>query len=366
MSNHETPAVAVPKRPHARPFRRAVFSGLAVVMPPLLTIVLFLWAWNTIESYVLAPAESTARMVISWSIAEIRDRAPEGTSFVDPDDPDKHQRVTDRDMRTWVRVRNRWIPEEVYREVEEHPRAIPPVTAAGYYDQYVQTKYLRRSVVLPIFLLVFVLVLYLLGKFVARGVGRMLWIGVERVVARLPIVSNVYSSVKQVTDFAFQEKETEIQFTRIVAVQYPRQGLWAIGFLTGDGIPDVASAIGEPVVSVLVPTSPMPATGFTIVVPRKDVIELSISVDQAIQFCVSCGVVCPLPPTAAGVSAAVRGDRTSEAILKQIEHVASAAPTGSAASGSPVSGATPAPGGSASPPASPGLPTTSSPPHSET
>ena len=260
-----------PKTRRQHPFRKAVFAGLGVVMPPLLTIVLFLWAWTTIENYVLSPVESTARFLIRVSIADIRETAPAGDQFVEPDDPDQRKRVTDQELRTWVRVRSNWIPAEVYQEVEEHPSSIPPVTAVGYYDQYVKLRYLRREVVIPIFVLVFVLVLYFLGKFVAAGIGRMLWNGIESLVTRLPIISNVYSSVKQVTDFAFKEKETELQFTRIVGVQYPRKGLWVIGFMTGDGIPEIAKACNEPVVSVLVPTSPMPATTWPALPPQRSI-----------------------------------------------------------------------------------------------
>lgn len=326
MSTSESATPAKPK-PKKRPFRKAVFAGLGVVMPPLLTIVLFLWAWNTIENYVLSPVESTARMIIRLSIAEIKEDAPSGTIFVNEDDPDRRQRVTDGSMKTWVRVRNSWISEKVFSEVEDHPSAIPPVTAVGYYDEYVKLKYLRREIVVPIFVLFFVLVLYFLGKVVAAGIGRMIWNSVESLVTRVPIISNVYSSVKQVTDFAFKEKENDndLQFTRIVAVQYPRKGLWAIGFLTGEGIPEIAKICGEPVVSILVPTSPMPATGFTIVVPRSEIVELSITVDQAIQFCVSCGVVCP-GSVHAGTVSTTESTAALDAIRKQLD-AAVVAPT---------------------------------------
>lgn len=328
MSTAESAKTETPKRTK-RPFRKAVFAGLGVVMPPLLTIVLFLWAWNTIENYVLSPVESTARLVIRWSIMEVRDQAPSGNVYVEEADPDRRQRVTDASMKTWVRVRSSWIPERVYREVEDHPSAIPPVTAIGYYDEYVKLTYLRREVVVPIFVLVFVLVLYFLGKFVAAGIGRMIWNSVESLVTRVPIISNVYSSVKQVTDFAFKEKESDndLQFTRIVAIQYPRKGLWVIGFLTGDGIPEISKICNEPVVSVLVPTSPMPATGFTIVVPRSEIVELSITVDQAIQFCVSCGVVSP-GSVHTGTVTGVESSAALEAIRKQLD-AAVVAPTNS-------------------------------------
>ena len=125
----------------------------------------------------------------------------------------------------------------------------------------------------------------------AAGVGRILWRTLESIIHRLPIISNVYSAVKQVTDFAFSENE--VQFNRVVALEYPRRGIWSMGFVTGESFLAIKNAAGEPMLSVLMPTSPMPATGFTISVPKSETIDLDITIDQAIQFCVSCGVVVP-------------------------------------------------------------------------
>ena len=115
----------------------------------------------------------------------------------------------------------------------------------------------------------------------------------ESIISQLPIIRTVYTSVKQVTDFVFSENEME--FTRVVAVEYPRKGIWSVGFVTGDGLRAVWETAGEPIVTILIPTSPMPATGYTITVRRSETIDLDISVDQAFQFIVSCGVVVPSP-----------------------------------------------------------------------
>ena len=85
----------------------------------------------------------------------------------------------------------------------------------------------------PFFLLIFTLLLYLLGKFMAAGIGRFFWNIFERgIIDRVPLVRNVYSGVKQVTDFMFNERDFE--FTRVVAVEYPRKGIWSIGFVTSE------------------------------------------------------------------------------------------------------------------------------------
>ena len=94
------------------------------------------------------------------------------------------------------------------------------------------------------------------------------------------------------TDFAFSERD--IEFNRVVAIQYPREGIWSLGFVTGNSMREIAEATGEPMLSVLMPTSPMPMTGFTVTVKKSEAIDLNLTVDEAIQFIVSCGVVVPM------------------------------------------------------------------------
>ncbi|HRX81394.1 MAG TPA: DUF502 domain-containing protein, partial [Pirellulaceae bacterium] len=87
--------------------------------------------------------------------------------------------------------------------------------------------------------------------------------------------------------------EREIEFNRVVAIEYPRKGIWSIGFVTGESMADIRAAANEPVLSVLMPTSPMPVTGFTVTIMKSEAVDLNITVDQAVQFIVSCGVVVP-------------------------------------------------------------------------
>jgi uncharacterized membrane protein len=186
-----------------------------------------------------------------------------------------------------------YVPDEVYGRVSRRDGAsvADRMTSQEIYRRYVQIEYLPPWLVVPLFLLIFVPVLYLLGRFVAAGVGRFIWSSFENAVRRLPLVRNVYSSAKQVTEFMFNQQQ--IKFTRVVACQYPRDGAWTLGFVTSEGLRDVEQAAGEPVLSVLIPTSPMPVTGFTTLVRKSDTIELNMTIDQAIEYIVSCGVVVP-------------------------------------------------------------------------
>jgi uncharacterized membrane protein len=144
---------------------------------------------------------------------------------------------------------------------------------------------------IPALIAGFILVIYLLGKFMAAGIGRFFWNLFERGVDRVPLVRNVYGAVKQVSDFILAERE--IEYSRVVAIEWPRKGIWSLALVTGESMIDIEAAANEPVLSVLIPTSPMPMTGFTLTVKKSETVDLKISFDEAIQFIVSCGVVVP-------------------------------------------------------------------------
>lgn len=277
------------------PFRRAVLGGMAIVMPPLLTIVLFIWAWNTIDDYVLAPVERVARNLIAGRITDAFDKVPSEVRPGDQKARDGRVYEFEYQGQPYVQLlQGQWVNKrqfDEFQQLKDRYEAVPANTQA-FYHRYVEVRYLSRWRVIPLFLTLFILVLYALGKFMAFGAGRFLWLWIENLVRRLPIIRNVYSSVKQVTDLLFGEHQ-EIKYSRVVAVEYPRAGTWAIAFVTGEGFVDIRAACGEPVLSLLIPTSPMPATGFAIIVRKSETIDLNITIDQALQFIVSCGVVAP-------------------------------------------------------------------------
>lgn len=277
------------------PFRRAVLRGLAILLPPLLTIVIFLWVGNTISDYVLNPLQDRAREVLVEYTPDIRDvkDVPADQLVRDPDDPKEIDAAVIDGVAYHAIGGGKLIPEDVYTAVERNLGSgdTMPTTAKDIYTRYVNQTWLQPTLVIPVFLGLFILVLYLLGKFLAAGVGRFFWTQMERVIHRVPLVRSVYSSVKQVTDFLFTDPDVE--YTRVVAVEYPRKGIWSLAMVTGESMLDIRSAANEPVLSVLIPTSPMPFTGFTVTVKKSETIDLNITVEQAFQFIVSCGVVVP-------------------------------------------------------------------------
>lgn len=278
------------------PFRRAVIRGLAVLLPPLLTIVIFVWVGNTVAVYLLEPMESGARNLLL--------RHYEGEILI-PQNVDesliRDNPFEEQEEQAYQRTEdNRLVPLEYYDYVLARVGANNmPERARDIVANYVELKFLPRYIVIPVFLCVFILVLYLLGKFLAAGVGRIFWMQFERLIHRLPLIRNVYSSVKQVTDFLFSERE--IEYTRVVAVEYPRKGIWTMAMVTGESLLDIRCAANEPVLSVLIPTSPMPFTGFTVTVRKSETVDLNITIEQAFQFIVSCGVVVPAQQVAQAI-----------------------------------------------------------------
>jgi uncharacterized membrane protein len=162
-----------------------------------------------------------------------------------------------------------------------------------------------------------IIAVYTAGRVLGGYLGRRLYKRVEGVITSLPVFKQVYPSVKQVVDFLFGD-EQPIKFNRVVAVQYPRKGIWSVGFLTGDSLAAIQSLTGGEAVTVFIPSSPTPFTGYTITVPKGDVLDLALTVDEALRFAVSGGVLVPehlraaqpLAPggEAAAAAARVHGD----------------------------------------------------------
>jgi len=129
------------------------------------------------------------------------------------------------------------------------------------------------------------------GMVFGSFVGHRVWVAVENALMRLPAVRFVYPYVKQVTDFVFSERT--IGFRQVVAVEYPRKGIYSLGFVTGRAFPALDRARGVECLSIFVPSSPTPMTGYVIFVPKDEVIYLPLTIDEALKMTVSGGVIKP-------------------------------------------------------------------------
>ncbi|GEC95865.1 MAG: hypothetical protein RLZZ220_2030 [Pseudomonadota bacterium] len=142
--------------------------------------------------------------------------------------------------------------------------------------------------------LVTLLLILITGLAAANFVGQRLVGFWESLLSRIPVVKSIYYSVKQVSDTLLSSNGQA--FRKALLIQYPHQGIWTIAFQTGKPGGDAARHLGDDFVSVYVPTTPNPTSGFFLMLPRKDAIELDMSVDDALKYIISMGVVAPPSP----------------------------------------------------------------------
>jgi len=139
-------------------------------------------------------------------------------------------------------------------------------------------------------LVLVLLVIVVLGWWLGGFLGRRIYAVFDRILHRTPVISAVYPHIKQITEF-FLGSDAVVEFERVVAIPYPRQGLYSVAFVTGSSLRSLHAATGEDLVSVFVPSSPMPITGYTLFVPRSELIAVQMSVEEALRMVISGGVL---------------------------------------------------------------------------
>jgi uncharacterized membrane protein len=139
-------------------------------------------------------------------------------------------------------------------------------------------------------LLLALVVLFLTGLLVTNLIGRQLIVWGEDLVNRIPIVRTVYGGVKSFAESVLSQSNS---FRKVVMVEYPRAGAWSIGFLTAEDVPEVSQKMGEPHAAVYISAALNATAGYLVIVPRREVVELNMSVDAAMKMIITCGVVVP-------------------------------------------------------------------------
>lgn len=223
-------------------FKRFFFRGLAAVLPTVVTVA-----------------------IIVWIFGKIQDLAG------------RHINIAVMSIIAWVQVLS---SSEPYSNVAWR-------RAYAELDAIWSTYYLWW-----IGFVLAIVGIYIFGRFVASFLGRGVWNLIESTLLKMPVIKLIYPHIKQVTDFLLSERQ--VAFSGVVAVEYPRKGIWSLGLLTSEGMAAIRKHVGEDMVTVFIPSSPTPVTGYTITVKRKDAIELPITIDEALKFTVSGGVILPL------------------------------------------------------------------------
>ena len=180
-----------------------------------------------------------------------------------------------------------WVLDLIVSTMDQSLLLLPP--------QY-QPQVLLGYQIPGLGVLLTLVVVFATGVLASNILGqRLLWFW-EYLLGRIPVVKTIYNSVKQVSDTLFAPGGQA--FRKALLVQYPREGSWTIAFLTGRPGGDVANHLHGEYLSVYVPTTPNPTSGFFLMMPRSDVVELEMSVDDAIKYVISMGVVAPELPGA--------------------------------------------------------------------
>jgi uncharacterized membrane protein len=281
-------------------FRRFFLRGLGALLPTLLTIAVLIWAYHVVNDYVGTYVTKGMLFVCS----SISPRPAPG--FVNMDvDPIKYGTPVNE----WDHLGRRLTIE--YKMINHPILGTTPSTYSPNKKAKARAEKARDRALWQIasakyklhllgFLIAIILV-YFVGFFLASFIGRTSWRMAEGLLFRIPLIRAVYPNIKQVTDFLLAERRFE--FSSVVAVQYPRKGVWSLGLRTGKPMKQVQSRVSEELVSVFIPSSPTPVTGYVIQIAKEDVIDLSISLDEALRFTISAGVIkpsedskLPLPP----------------------------------------------------------------------
>lgn len=234
-------------RKHRAGFKRSVLTGLAALLPVILTIFLIVWCWNFLAAKVGTPINNSIK-----------------------------SRLSTQGGKAFLKDRLGWLPDRVdndavlQRELDKH------------FPNYVG---------LAVAFLIGIFGLYVIGFLLATFVGRRLFRLAERFLVKFPIVKQIYPYAKQISEFLFASKKSK--FSRVVAVEYPRKSVYSLGFVTGNGVGQITDASGHEMVNVFIPSSPTPITGYVVFVPADEVVPLDLTVDEALRLTISGGVLVP-------------------------------------------------------------------------
>jgi uncharacterized membrane protein len=148
-----------------------------------------------------------------------------------------------------------------------------------------------------------IVILTLIGAVAAGYLGKMLLRLSDRLLNRMPVIRSIYGVAKQIVETVVSNKS--VAFREVVLIEYPRNGTWTIGFLTGRSVAQIGEVVGHEMVNVFVPTTPNPTSGFLLFLPEKDVHRLPMSVEEGIKLVISAGIV--LPPADRRAAHAIPG-----------------------------------------------------------
>lgn len=249
-------------------FRIYFLRGLAALLPTILTIWIFVQFYVLVQTHVSSHINhGVVRVIVAtveWYPVVSDEEKRQYALSVDPglngDDVGLAKRIEDKDISRGARIKK----AELYW-----------VKGPGHFTGFI----------------IALVGICFIGAFLASVVGKTLWRIVEKALMNAPLFKKVYPYIKQITDFLLTKKQ--LSFTKVVALQYPRRGVWSVGMVTGTGLKRVSDKMKTEFLTVFVPTSPTPFTGYVIMTPKDETIELEMTIEEALRFTISGGVITP-------------------------------------------------------------------------
>lgn len=256
-------------------FRRFFGRGLAILLPSVLTLWILYQLFLFVLNNVGAPINTGIRVVVIEAAPRIWSDDQLPAMF----------RVTDADV---ARERASLSGANVDRITDKQLQ--DRVRRKQFKDWWDRTPGMNL-----IGLAVAVVTIYFAGLVLGGYLGKRLYVRIEQLIAQVPGFKQLYPHVKKVVEMIFGESSSKA-FTEVVLVEYPRKGIWTIGLLTSDGFNELREQAKGAVVSVFIPTSPTPMTGFVINVRREEAHPMKMSVEEALRYVISAGVLSPDDP----------------------------------------------------------------------
>jgi uncharacterized membrane protein len=248
-------------------FRTYFFRGLAALLPTVVTIWVFFQCYIFIQANISRPINTGLVQMLTITDYWYPVNEEEIREYVLSDEP---QLSSDS-----VKLAERVNSDEARRQAR--------IVKA-------EEDWIRGHGQIAGFLIALVSVCFI-GAILASVVGRTVWHFIERGLMNLPLVKRIYPYIKQITDLMLTKKD--LAFSKVVAIQYPRKELWSVALVTGKGLRIIREKLGQEMMTVFVPTSPTPFTGYVIMVEVKDTIELNMTIEEALRFTISGGVITP-------------------------------------------------------------------------
>jgi len=251
-------------------FKRFFGKGLAILLPTAVTLWLLWQAFGFVFNNVAQPINRATRVAVIWGVPQVFDeeKLPDWFS------------ITDDEL----------IVERTVRKVSQSD-ASDAALRREIRREYLREFWYQHWYLNLTGLVIAIMLIYLSGVLLGNIVGKTVYNWLENLITQIPGFKQVYPHVKQVVDMILGDNK--MAFSQVVLVEYPKDGIWTVGFLTGNSMRQIDKSAGGTVVSVFIPTSPTPFTGFTINVRKEQAIELSMTVEEALRFVITAGVLAP-------------------------------------------------------------------------